>query len=80
MFVVLLTVNLTFPNRFTYSMEVIKTFGKVYYTAALTSLSDSVSYVTFLFSEWRMDKRTGQKVSENLHWLLKIVIIQAVQV
>ena len=27
---------------------------KVYCTAALTSLSDSVSYITFLFSEWRI--------------------------
>ena len=26
----------------------------IYCTAALTSLSDSVSYITFLFSEWRI--------------------------
>ena len=26
----------------------------VYCTAALTSLSDSVSYITFLFPEWRI--------------------------
>ena len=26
----------------------------VYCTAALASLSDSVSYITFLFSEWRI--------------------------
>ena len=26
----------------------------VYCTAALTSLSDSLSYITFLFSEWRI--------------------------
>ena len=26
----------------------------IYCTAALTSFSDSVSYITFLFSEWRI--------------------------
>ena len=26
----------------------------VYCTAALTSLSDSIRYITFLFSEWRI--------------------------
>ena len=29
---------------------------KAYCTAALTSLPDSVSYITFLFSEWHIDK------------------------
>ena len=29
--------------------------GDIYYTSALTSLSDSVSYITFLFSEWRIN-------------------------
>ena len=31
----------------------------VYCTAALTSLSDSIIYITFLFSEWRI----GSKIS-----------------
>ena len=29
---------------------------KVYCTAALTSLSDSISYITFLFSEWHITR------------------------
>ena len=27
----------------------------IYYTAALTSLSDNVSYIAILFSEWRIE-------------------------
>ena len=34
----------------------------IYCTAALTSLSDSVSYITFLFSEWRISGRNAQCV------------------
>ena len=35
----------------------------VYYTSALTSLSDSVSYITFLFSEWRIEVATFRRSS-----------------
>ena len=39
----------------------------IYCTAALTSLSDSVSYIIFLFSEWRIKshkKRTHSNREE----------------
>ena len=35
-----------------------------YCTASLTSLSDSVSYIAFLFSEWRIEK----KLTELDNW------------
>ena len=47
----------------------------VYCTAVLTSLSDSVSYITFLFLEWRillrseapdMRRRMQERVSREL--------------
>ena len=38
-----------------------------YCEAAWTSLSDSLTYVTFLFSEWRIEETMQGKLSENLN-------------
>ena len=47
----------------------------IYCIAALTSLSDSVSYVTFLFSEWRIEFRhDNAKVEAQVQtWEHKII-------
>ena len=37
----------------------------IYYTAALTSLSDSVSHITFLFSEWFIETIVSLSNSRN---------------
>ena len=37
----------------------------IHCTAALTSLSDSVSYITFLFSEWRIQALISQRIGSD---------------
>ena len=46
----------------------------VYCTAVLTSLSDSVSYITFLFSEWRI---ASVKVKIFMHLSFGVLAIPA---
>ena len=37
----------------------------IYCTAALTSLADSVSYIKFLFSEWRILSKSWSSMMKN---------------
>ena len=44
---------------------------KFYCKAALTSLSNSVTYITFLFSEWRIQWQLVGRNEENVGLMLR---------
>ena len=52
----------------------------IYWTAASTSFSDSISYITYLFSEWRIDTDiTTQEELEELAVTLCVKLMKAVE-